>query len=67
VTNEVALSADVRQALDEAGLAERFYGLAPSHQTEYLRWINEAKRADTRRRRIEGMLSRLAMWPIFAR
>ncbi len=31
--------------------------LAPSHQREYRAWIEEAKRADTRRRRIERTLA----------
>ena len=35
-----------------AAAAERiFEALPPSHRNEYLRWIGEAKRAETRRRR----------------
>ena len=35
-----------------AAAAERiFAALPPSHRNEYLRWIGEAKRAETRRRR----------------
>ena len=35
-----------------AAAAERiFAALPPSHRHEYLRWIGEAKRAETRRRR----------------
>nr|WP_278700511.1 YdeI/OmpD-associated family protein [Actinomyces oris] len=35
-----------------AAEAERiFEALPPSHRNEYLRWIGEAKRAETRRRR----------------
>lgn len=35
-----------------ATAAERiFKALPPSHRNEYLRWIGEAKRAETRRRR----------------
>ncbi len=36
-----------------------FEGLPPSHRSEYLKWIDEAKRDDTRRRRIAGMIDRL--------
>ena len=36
-----------------------FAGLPPSHKAEYLKWIDEAKKADTRRRRIAGMIDRL--------
>ena len=35
-----------------AAAAERILAaLPPSHRNEYLRWIGEAKRAETRRRR----------------
>lgn len=54
------LPADVQQAL--AGHAEarqRFNALPPSHQREYLKWINEAKRESTRQRRVAGMIERL--------
>ena len=35
-----------------ASAAERiFEALPPSHRNEYLRWIGEAKRAETRRHR----------------
>lgn len=33
--------------------------LPPSHQREYLKWIEEAKRADTRARRIAQTITRL--------
>jgi hypothetical protein len=36
-----------------------FDALAPSHQREYLRWIAEAKRAETRARRIDQTIDRL--------
>ena len=34
-----------------------FDGFAPSHRREYLQWITEAKRPETRTRRIETMLA----------
>ena len=33
--------------------AAAYRKLPPSHRSEYLEWINEAKRPDTRQRRIE--------------
>jgi uncharacterized protein YdeI (YjbR/CyaY-like superfamily) len=36
-----------------------FEGLPPSHRKEYLVWIDEAKRDETRKRRIAGMIERL--------
>jgi len=40
------------KALKANETAERiFAALSPSHRHEYLRWISEAKRAETRRRR----------------
>jgi uncharacterized protein YdeI (YjbR/CyaY-like superfamily) len=34
--------------------------LPQSHQREYLKWVLEAKKADTRTRRVTGMIERLA-------
>jgi 2-isopropylmalate synthase len=43
---------ELSDALSENKAAERiFAALPPSHRNEYLRWISEAKRAETRRRR----------------
>ena len=43
---------ELSEALSENEAAERiFAALPPSHRNEYLRWISEAKRAETRRRR----------------
>ena len=53
------LPLDVIQALTDAELLDTFRALPPSHQSEYLRWIDEARREDTRRRRIQGTLARL--------
>jgi len=48
----VELPDDLRAALDERRVAF-FDSLSYTHQREYVRWIEEAKREDTRRRRIE--------------
>ncbi len=54
---------DLDAALAAAGLAERFMALPPSHQREYTVWITEAKKPDTRARRIAGTIERLGKGP----
>jgi hypothetical protein len=44
---------DLREALAAAGALEAFTAWPPSHQLEYVRAIEDAKRPDTRRNRIE--------------
>jgi len=52
--------ADISQALAADSEAARgFARLAPSHIREYLNWIDGAKKGETRRRRIAGMVQRL--------
>lgn len=48
----VALPEDLHTALANAGALEGWERLSHSHQREYLRWIDEAKRPATRSRRI---------------
>jgi hypothetical protein len=43
-----------------ADLAEVFDGLSFTHRREYAEWIAEAKRPETRARRVAGTLDRLA-------
>jgi hypothetical protein len=51
---------DLKSALAAAPEAEAFFnGLAPSHRKEYIRWITEAKREETRAKRVEGTLEKL--------
>ena len=50
---------DLRGALEEAGLDSVFTALSPSHRREYLSWIDEAKRPETRARRISQTVDRL--------
>src|SRR5262249_18390765 len=48
---------DLAQALErKPGLREFFDSLSYTHRKEYVRWIEEAKRADTRANRIEKAL-----------
>jgi hypothetical protein len=50
---------DLRTALDAAGLADTFAALSYSHRREYVTWIDEAKKPDTRARRIAQTVERL--------
>lgn len=55
---------DLEAALGRADEARcAFEKLAPSHQQEYLSWIEEAKRPETRARRIEKTVERLLQTP----
>ena len=53
MSNEQAgIPAELAEALSENETAEKIFAALPSsHQNEYLRWIGEAKRAETRQRR----------------
>jgi uncharacterized protein YdeI (YjbR/CyaY-like superfamily) len=57
-TGDIALPTDVQQAL-AARTKAIFEKLAPSHQREYLKWIESAKKPETRQRRIGRMLTML--------
>ena len=50
---------DLRAALADAHLQERFDALSYSHRREYVQWIEEAKRPATRKRRIEQTVERV--------
>lgn len=59
-TRKVKIPADVQRALRLKPRAGDFFGkLAYSHQREYIQWIEGAKRAETRERRIVQMLTLL--------
>jgi hypothetical protein len=50
---EVELPDELRSALDaDPGLRSMFEAMAYSHRKEYARWVGEAKRAETRERRL---------------
>ena len=51
-TRETPLPEDLAAALDEDARAF-FDGLAPSHRKEWVRWVVEAKKPETRAARIE--------------
>ncbi len=46
-------------AYKRAGVLEHYRRLSYTHQREYALWIEEAKQAETRRRRIEKSLAAL--------
>jgi hypothetical protein len=51
---------DVVRALTKSKKAAAYYAsLAPSHQREYIEWIEQAKKSETRARRIEQFIERL--------
>lgn len=51
---------DLAGALKTAGLAEFFADCTGPHQNEYLQWIAEAKRPETRQKRIAGVVQMLS-------
>lgn len=55
----VELPPDLATALDDAALAGTFTALAYSHQRAYVDWIEGAKRADTRDRRVARAIEML--------
>ena len=56
----VAVPEDLQAALErEPILKSRFDGLAFTHRREYVEWVEQAKRPETRQRRIAGTLDRL--------
>jgi uncharacterized protein YdeI (YjbR/CyaY-like superfamily) len=53
--------ADVERALRRhKGMLKAFRSLAPSHRKQYLWWIDSAKRAETRQKRIAALIDYLA-------
>lgn len=58
------IPADLTAALSAEPAADRaFRALPPSHRREYLDWISEAKRPDTRARRVAGTVKRVLEAP----
>jgi len=55
----VVLAPDVEAAYKKAGVLERYRAMSFSHQREYALWIQEAKQAETRGRRIAKSVDEL--------
>jgi uncharacterized protein YdeI (YjbR/CyaY-like superfamily) len=51
---------DFAEALESAGLAVFFADCTGAHRREYLKWIAEAKRPETRKARIAKAIERLS-------
>jgi uncharacterized protein YdeI (YjbR/CyaY-like superfamily) len=57
---ELPVDPDVEEALETHPEAKRaFEGMSRSHRKEHLQYINEAKKSETRRARIERMIETL--------
>jgi Bacteriocin-protection, YdeI or OmpD-Associated/Domain of unknown function (DUF1905) len=57
---DVTLPSDLAEALREDGPAQSFFeSLAYTHRKEWIRWIEEAKKPDTRANRIETTVEAL--------
>lgn len=58
---ELAVPADLAAALKKnKQAATTFAGFSPSHRKEYIEWITEAKREETRQKRLATTLEQLA-------
>lgn len=58
---EVTVAPDLTAALDGDAAARRFFdGLSYSHRREYVEWIEEATRPETRQRRIAKAVTMLS-------
>ncbi len=55
-----ALPDDLAEALDAAGARASFDAAAPSHRREWVRWVEEAKKPETRRSRVAAAAEALA-------
>jgi hypothetical protein len=55
----VTVPPDLAAALDETGARPAFDALSFSHRREYAMWIDEAKRPETRQRRIAQTVERI--------
>ena len=59
-TRQVELPEDVQQALLDNPAEQAFFNrLSYTHQKEYVQWVTEAKREETRQKRILGMIEML--------
>ena len=52
---------DLLEALQKKKMLERFHAFAPSYKRYYVRWIERAKRPETRKKRINLVVQRCAI------
>ncbi len=50
---------DLLEALKKKNLLEQFHNIAPSYKRYYVRWLERAKRPETRQKRIEAILQQI--------
>ena len=50
---------DLAKAMADGGTTDAFAALAPSHRKEYVRWITEAKKPETRQKRIDEAVQKI--------
>lgn len=55
----------VRTALEEANLLEAYRARPPYQQNDYIGWINQAKREETKMKRLNQMLDELKQGNIY--
>jgi bifunctional DNA-binding transcriptional regulator/antitoxin component of YhaV-PrlF toxin-antitoxin module len=55
----VGLAKDVEAAYKKAGVLDRYRSLSFTHQREFNLWIEDAKQAETRKRRIEKAVEQI--------
>lgn len=60
MASDTDIPKDITDALAQSGLAGFFAGCTSAHRHEYLKWIGEAKRPETRAARIAKSMTRLA-------
>jgi len=56
---------DVRHALDQHGLMQKYQERPPYQQNDYIGWINRAKRSATRQKRLGQMLAELELGDVY--
>ncbi len=59
VARTIEVPDDAAKALSKAKLRQKFDALAFTHQKEHMRAITEAKKPETRAKRLEAMLEKL--------
>jgi uncharacterized protein YdeI (YjbR/CyaY-like superfamily) len=57
--NDPRTPSDLAEGLSDVDLLDMFEEMSPSHRREYIEWITEAKRDETRQQRITGTIERL--------
>lgn len=55
----------VEQALAEHGLLDAYKARPPYQRNDYLGWINRARRAETKERRLQQMLAELERGDVY--